>query len=144
MICSLYEDDDLLARQTPEHDRLFNRGATIGTRYRRYQPGFSSRAYKPEASAANAAWWKAPLGGYGHDEPAYYDDENLERMVRASIAADPHIPPEVKQALTVSVKGARVILSGTVPNAKLRARVASAASWTKGVNELTNLLEVRS
>jgi len=144
MICSLYEDDELLAQQPAERGRLFNRGATIGTRYRRYQPGFSSRAYQPEASEANAAWWRAPLGGYGHDETAYYGDETLERMVRASIAADPHLTPNVKQAVSVAVKNGRVILSGTVPSAKLKTRVASAASWTQGVNELTNLLEVRS
>jgi hypothetical protein len=144
LICSLYEDDELLAQQPAERDRLFNRGATVGTRYRRYQPGFSSRSYQPEASEANAAWWRAPLGGYGHDKPAYYDDESLARMVKASIAADPHIPANVKEAVAVSVKGGRVILSGVVPSAKLRTRVASAASWTQGVNELTNLLEVRS
>jgi hypothetical protein len=143
MLAHMYEDDELLAQQPAERDRLFNRGATIGTRYRRYQPGFSSRAYQPEASEANAAWWRAPLGGYGHDKPTYYDDETLERMVRASIAADPHLPTNIKQAISVSVKNGRVILSGTVPNAKLRTRVASATSWTQGVNELTNLLEVR-
>jgi hypothetical protein len=144
MICSLYEDDELLAQQPVERDPLFSRGATMGSRYRRYQPGFSSRSYQPEASEANSAWWRAPLGGYGHDKPAYYGDEALERMVKASIAADPNLPANVKQTVSVSVKNGRVILSGTVPSAKLRTRAASAASWTQGVNELTNLLEVRS
>ncbi len=144
MICSLYEDDELLAQQPAEPDRLFNRGATVGSRYRRYQPRFSSRSYQPEASAANAAWWRAPLGGYGHDKASYYDDESLERMVKASIAADPHLPDNVKQAVGVSVKSGRVILSGNVPSATLRTRAASAASWTQGVNDPTNLIEVRS
>ena len=70
---------------------------------------------------------------------------NLSRgwLTRASLH-DPHLTASVKEAVSVSVKSGRVILSGTVPSAKLRTRVASAASWTQGVNELTNLLEVRS
>jgi hypothetical protein len=139
----LYEDSDYIDQlEGQPQDRLFFEGSHLPGKFNRYEPGYSSRPPQRESESQYQDWQLAPLGGYGHDEPGYYPDDELRRMVEKSIQADPRLSSEEKNAIQVEVKDKEIILSGMVQRANSKAQAESDAYWTQGIGKVKNQIEV--
>jgi len=146
---NLYEDSEFIdqpkaqgAGVPPARDPLFYRGAHLPGKYNRYEPGYSSPPSPRVKTAGEQAWELAPLGGYGHDEPRYYSDEELRRMIEESIHADPLLSGEEKRAVQITVERGQVTLSGKVHSSAAKEQIESDAYWTEGAGNVRNLMEV--
>ena len=145
----LYEDGDFIGGHghgreekpdgVPARDPLFYRGAHQRSKFNRYEPGYSSR---PATKESAQAWTRAPLGGYGHDNPDYYSDDQIRGMVEASLAADPHLSEPGGGAIKVAVEGGHVTLSGAVGSEKAKSQAESDAQWTAGVKGVTSKITI--
>lgn len=140
---SLYEDSDFMDQlKEKSRDRLFYEGAHLTGHFNRYEPGYSSRP-QPEIEPKYQAWQRAPLGGSTHDEPGYFSDDELRRMVEATIKADPGLTNEEKAAIRVEVTNKQTSLSGTVQSTEAKTQAETDAYWTEGIGEVKNQIEVR-
>lgn len=142
---TLNEDDDFVDQLKGERrDPLFFEGAHLTGHFNRYEKGYSSRPAEPEIEAEYQAWQLAPLGGPTHDEPGYFSDGELQRMVETTIKADPRLSSAEKRAIKVEVRNRRTTLSGTLQSQEAKDQVESDAYWTEGIGEVKNQIEVHA
>lgn len=141
---ALYEDHDFIDQlEGASRDRLFFEGAHLPGTFNRYERGYSTRPAQPETESQYQAWQLAPLGGSSHDEPGYFSDDELRRMVEATIKADPHLSSEEKERIQVKVKDKQTVLSGTVQYSDTKNQAESDAYWTEGIGRVENKIKVR-
>ena len=141
-MANLYEDSDYLDQiKGKRQDRLFYEGSHLTGHFNRYEQNYSSRP-QPQIEPKYQAWQLAPLGGTTHDEPGYFSDDELRRMVEATIKADPTLSPEEKKGIKVEVSHKETSLSGRVQSQEAKTQAETDAYWTEGIGEVKNEIEV--
>lgn len=99
--------------------------------------------------------WGSPgygAGPYGfYDWTDFYDynsnlvleDNEIEDLVRDTIAADPYIPQSDVNAINANVKNGMVHLSGTVRNRRSKPLAYADAFWSRGVVDVQSDIVVK-
>ncbi len=128
----------------PPYGYGYGYGGPYGYGYSPYTYGYAGPAAGPAAGPG-----AAPYGFY--DWTDFYDynsnlvleDNEIEDLVRDTIAADPYIPQSDVNAINVDVQNGVVKLSGTVRNRRSKPLAYADAFWSRGVVDVNSDLVVR-
>lgn len=80
---------------------------------------------------------------YDYNSNLVLEDNEIEDLVRDTIAADPYIPQSDVNAINVDVKNGVVKLSGTVRNRRSKPLAYSDAFWSRGVVDVNSEVVVK-